>query len=675
MEFRFTVDRPKMEKRARGAGEDAPAVAKDGILIVCDGAGATGQSKHEIDGKVHTSAYLGSRKTSEAAEAFLTENYDIITNAVDNPEALKQIVTKLGNTIRKALVDFVKENDLKLTVVGRTFKLLPTTLAAVVYKIYEDRVDLIVFSAGDSRVLLWEPEKGLQQLSVDDIDETADAFTDICNITNCISADFDFRLNYTVYSLPLKQFILFATSDGFTDSAKPFDQERIFLQSIGLCQNSILNEETSELSATLGNILDRHQSTGKDDCSISGLIYGFEGDGELINCIRPRYTYTKDTYSVPFAELNKRSREAMDRYNNAQSTYRIRQNKVQDKLKRNVLKSAEYLVGEGKESQPEVYAFLTAFPFIAEEERRINLELQQKKNRLTERAAQLKDNLLKEFVEIVRHIGFFPADDSMKPWFSPYILSQIRVYLQNSVKRTESYEGFNRSLKRLKEMPLLDPSRGTAYSFEEMFELCDSLMVSAGVINEVNSLIQGAEKSISDYFTAENTEILSHFERGLEDGFTEFGKLIEGLDSSKRIFGINIPTFKPSDADQKFRQLKNRFLDFKRRATEYANAVQEAQKADLSDEQKKYSYQRILEKNVNEIIERVKLNDRMYVFFAEEEKAEFDLMLSNVNMAEEETRNLIALKNDMWKKYKQDYELFTLADIKANVSIPKEIQE
>lgn len=671
MEFRFTVDRPKMEKRARGAGEDAPAVAKDGILIVCDGAGATGQSKHEIDGQVHTSAYLGSRQTSAAVEDFLTENYDIIINAVDEPATLQQLALQLGAAIRTRLTAFVNEHNLKLTVIGKTFKLLPTTLASAVYKIYDDRVDIVVFSAGDSRVLFWDAEKGLQQLSIDDIDENADAFTDICNITNCISADFDFRINYTVYSLPVKQFILIATSDGFTDSAKPFDQEKMLLQTIGFCKNSILDEENSELSKIFGDVLDRHQSTGKDDCSIAGLIAGFESDKELTECIFPRFSYTREAYTVPYLELNKKTREAMDRYNTSQTQYRIRQNRLTDRLRANALKCSDYLFGEEKEKNPSVYAFVSSLPYIQSEENRIKSELEAKRRSALERSENLKKRLENDFIDLLRQIGFFPADIELKSWLPPVVASELQTYVQSSEKKRSAYENFNSVLRRIKDIPALDMSSGPLFSFEELSSSCDSLILAAGEVNEVERLIQRSEKIVEEFFSPENPEIRDMFEKGLSDGFTELSKCVEALSPRKKGFPFFPASSEQRDLEHKFRLLSSRFESFLSLYKEYGRALTDAESAEITDDHRRRLFRTQIEKNINDVIERIKRDDEMFRFFAEDDKAELDRMLTDINMAEEETRNLIALKNDMWKKYKQDYELFAFADVKAAVNIPK----
>ena len=191
--FNFAVDNPKFGKRENNAGEDAPAVSSDGVIVVCDGTGATGMSKHSFDdGQTHTSAYLGSRVVSNITEQFLRANYDKIFDCINDEAAIKDITSELGKALRNGLDEFVKKYDLKIMYKGIAFKLLPTTLAAAVYKVFDDHIETVVFSAGDSRVLLWNNSDGLQQLSVDDVADGYDAFSDISNVTNCISANDEF---------------------------------------------------------------------------------------------------------------------------------------------------------------------------------------------------------------------------------------------------------------------------------------------------------------------------------------------------------------------------------------------------------------------------------------------------------------------------------------------------
>lgn len=53
--------------------EDAPPKATEQLLIVCDGLGGTGQTKHKIGDQYYTSAYIGSRCVSDAMKKYCDE--------------------------------------------------------------------------------------------------------------------------------------------------------------------------------------------------------------------------------------------------------------------------------------------------------------------------------------------------------------------------------------------------------------------------------------------------------------------------------------------------------------------------------------------------------------------------------------------------------------------------
>ena len=54
--------------------EDAPPKATEQLLIVCDGLGGTGQTKHKIGDQYYTSAYIGSRCVSDAIKKYCDEH-------------------------------------------------------------------------------------------------------------------------------------------------------------------------------------------------------------------------------------------------------------------------------------------------------------------------------------------------------------------------------------------------------------------------------------------------------------------------------------------------------------------------------------------------------------------------------------------------------------------------
>lgn len=319
MKLFFSVDQPKMDKRQVARGEDAPPVSEDGIMIICDGTGATGQSEHKISNErypegIYTSAYLGSRETSRLAEKYLKENYDKIMSSFSdsNSEDLKFAVQNLGKTIQDGLDAFRRENHLELTVRGKSFKLLSTTFTAVVYRACDECIETIVLCAGDSHALWWDCEGGLCQLSLDgNMMEEGLAEGD-CKISNCISADSDFCINYISYRLPPKG-ILLVTSDGFTDPITFFEQERFLIKWIREFGGS---GETSRpgvrgLSDAMSEQIDQIGFSKRDDCSLSGVIAGYQDSRELNESIDRRLAFLEPNYFQPFQEL-KHSRKQLE---------------------------------------------------------------------------------------------------------------------------------------------------------------------------------------------------------------------------------------------------------------------------------------------------------------------------------------------------------------------------
>ncbi len=300
----FSVNSPKIEKREINRGEDAPVVNTDGIMIICDGTGATGQEEHSVDGEIYTSAYLGSRVTSETAELFLTENYERITEAFGDCENMLGIIGELGKTIQDKLSEYVINKALTLTVRGKSFKLLPTTFTAVIYRICEMHIEVTVIFAGDSQALWWDSE-GLHLLSSEG---DSSIVAGDCNISNCISADSDFSLSFSCHKLSANG-VLFATSDGFTDPILPFDQERYLIEWIGNFDG--INEQNSDLlSEKISGELDRLGFTKRDDCSIAGIIIGYSDDDELKDEFRTRYKDgLVEKYVKPYRILNKQLNE------------------------------------------------------------------------------------------------------------------------------------------------------------------------------------------------------------------------------------------------------------------------------------------------------------------------------------------------------------------------------
>lgn len=250
--------------------QDAPPIANDKFLVVCDGLGGDGSAKHitkpEEEPYKNKSAYLGSRQLSKICEDFFEENYEALLST-DIKKCIERLKVKINEELTAYLTKYPKTEDSKG---GMVF---PTTLAAVVYKEDDEGVNATVIWAGDSRVYMLTEENSLQQLSKDDVVGEFDAcFGKDCRMSNCISQDEPFFINYASYKLP-KQCVIFACSDGcfdFTKSPMHFEMEILkALFGAKKLESDVLKDcfETVFKSMNSG-----------DDCTLSGVVFNYSSD-------------------------------------------------------------------------------------------------------------------------------------------------------------------------------------------------------------------------------------------------------------------------------------------------------------------------------------------------------------------------------------------------------------
>ena len=292
----FTVDKP-----LKGHDEDAPAYADDKMLIVCDGLGGGGQNAYLVDGVKRTSAYLGSRRISAACQEFLSAHYDEFCSNMQSPATL---IAELKTYISETLDYYVSEKGLKNIVRGKSMQMLPSTLTAIVYKHYEDHTDTLVISAGDSRAFVLTPEKGLQQISKDDVFDNVDAFEKSATMTNNIRQDGDFHINYGYFSLPSKCILLVCTDGCFDYISTPMELEYRLEYSISKC-GDLLDPSKDNLGQYLGSVL--VNSGLKDDCTMAGVILGYSDSETTKNLFLRRALQVQEKYRNPCTICDKES--------------------------------------------------------------------------------------------------------------------------------------------------------------------------------------------------------------------------------------------------------------------------------------------------------------------------------------------------------------------------------
>ena len=277
------------QKGNKAAGcEDAPPVSNIKFSVVCDGLGGAGSTKHKVEeaGTVvmRTSGYLGSRVVADSVTDFYDVNYERIANILfsngNSVIALQAVIEELKSTIKTAL-------STKMTKLGidpmltrkKALKIFPTTLASALYFQDSEKLKILAIWAGDSRVYVLSPTKGLQLLSLDDAVNADREMNSASEMNNCISAGNAFRLNYSIFEMD-EPGIVFCCSDGCFDYLpSPLHFEWLVLQTILSCVPNVTSVNLGEAFAN--SVRDSvYQSIG-DDTTMAGTIYKINSTNEL----------------------------------------------------------------------------------------------------------------------------------------------------------------------------------------------------------------------------------------------------------------------------------------------------------------------------------------------------------------------------------------------------------
>lgn len=512
MKVYFSVDNPKLGKRERNRGEDAPAINRDGIMIVCDGTGATGQAEHSIDGEIYTSAYLGARETSRLADTFLVENYEMLMASFGNMQGLTQIVTQLGRTIASGLVDYAKKNGLVCPEWGRSFKLLPTTFTAVVYKAYETKVEVIVLSVGDSKALWWDAE-GLHQLSIEDSGSKALSVGD-CNMSNCVSADADFSILFACHSLG-PQGILLATTDGFTDPIKPFEQERFLIEWIGnFEENSGENAQT--LSSWIAQEMDRAGFKKRDDCSLAGVILGYQSENAMIEAFENRYqSQLIDRYIIPYGEMKILCSQAEAELEAANTALQSKKEKIVDVVSGAIEAYVKALRDDELIWESELFQTLNYSERVGIQTRKEAEEVENSRKQRLFRCAQEEKELRDGYLDFLKAL----CRQRCKKRFSVEIADALQICEQSQETLRDENRAINGAMRTLQ---ALSPTAGKGLDdgcLEQIEKEAGNLLALVQQAKKTNQVYRKNKATVDQYFSYDNEKIAEFFREDIENGF------------------------------------------------------------------------------------------------------------------------------------------------------------
>lgn len=263
--------------------EDAEPLNFDSLIGVFDGMGGAGSIQFEdLEGKNRTNAYIASRIVRDSTLAFYKDNLAKLLSAFINPDEQNKIIEELIESILKDLKQFADKTKLGdgIRVKSRMIQLLPTTMAVAIIVDKKETIDVMCLWAGDSRCYILTPEKGLQQLTVDDLRLRNDAMENIVEdspMSNYVHLPLvgddmnpHFTINCKVYRDIPAPCIVFAATDGcFGYVGSPMEFEYLILESIKDAKENYL--EIKNLGGILKEKLIALPTA--DDASLAGIIF------------------------------------------------------------------------------------------------------------------------------------------------------------------------------------------------------------------------------------------------------------------------------------------------------------------------------------------------------------------------------------------------------------------
>ncbi|WP_153033128.1 protein phosphatase 2C domain-containing protein [Amycolatopsis sp. YIM 10] len=280
-------------EREPGRGEDAEPLLlfhrpeRRGLLAVFDGVGGAGRANAGSgrSGAEHSQAWVAARRARGLAEEWFSLH----------------LPTELGEHIADRLGEGAPPAG---RMRGSMRRELPTTLAALCFRLTGNEVGWEVLWAGDSRCYVAEEHLGLQQLSRDDT-ESADALellTQDPPMTNMVSSSRAFSLNHWRGRAQLPCVLLCATDGFFGYVGTPAEFEHLLWNTLVTAQNC------DHWSALLA---DRVAGYTGDDASIVVTALGYRDFDEFRARFRPRADTVWTTHAEPMERVRPGDRAAL----------------------------------------------------------------------------------------------------------------------------------------------------------------------------------------------------------------------------------------------------------------------------------------------------------------------------------------------------------------------------
>jgi serine/threonine protein phosphatase PrpC len=265
---------------------------------VFDGMGGAGAARTAGEHS-YTEAYRASRILRAS---LLRDMSQLIPDALRIGRSKAIGTAEMAKRLSDDLVEVSKKPGLISTsrIRGTMTKTLPSTVATVEIK-FDDVpagsirlfvVKLRAMWAGDSRVWVLTPSRGLQQISKDDVDieDCLEQIRQDPPMNNVASASVPFHLNEHEVSVNEPCIVIVATDGVFGYVRSPGEVELLILRAMA---NSSGND-----ASVARNLFEEFRSIAKDDASAAIFACGFDSLIDCIDAFNLRKNKLTDQYSA-----------------------------------------------------------------------------------------------------------------------------------------------------------------------------------------------------------------------------------------------------------------------------------------------------------------------------------------------------------------------------------------
>ena len=354
-----------------GKGEDAHLFNADNysdviVIGVFDGLGGRSAGYDE-----QTGGKIASQKTSETVQEFLLQWWGKL-----NPEIVREMQDKVYTTLKEAADKNIRPSRLGGSLAGQ--RLCTTMALASIPKLGElpTKYEVSLAWIGDSRLYFLSKEKGLQQLTQDDLEVKKDAFEMIREdppMSQYLSADMkkNWQIHFKLQELDQPGCILACTDGCFQYLPAPWEFEKLLL-------NTLSQSEDEKQWKDL--LFQRYQDIKQDDVSLILCPMGYNSFDDLKHSYEERRGYLTGKFDFKNKNLEELKtlwqeyRENYEFYLEQEEKQQIDQTIVE--INRDSVPSPEIISVSSENNEPTVDPVVQIIPH-SDEENKIpnNLEL------------------------------------------------------------------------------------------------------------------------------------------------------------------------------------------------------------------------------------------------------------------------------------------------------------